>query len=71
MRNSTSTGIRAREAVSACHFLPLEGCSNQCGFHGFDGACILLPDVPEGADPREWYVAQLAEARAALEGGAA
>lgn len=70
--NSMGTGnARAREGtVTACHFVD-SGHSDACG-HSLDGEprCGLLADVPEGTDPREWYVRQLAWAASELGGGA-
>lgn len=57
--NSMSTGIRAREAATACHFTGRQ-CMAWCAYNSPEG-CELLADVPDGETPRDWYLRMLSE----------
>ena len=57
-----STGnARAREPIP-CLFVVTEPCMEHCPNRAEDGgSCELARQIPEGEDPREWYVKAMNE----------
>lgn len=65
-KNSQYLSIRAREGVTACLFVPSTTCLG-CGFGESPESCSMVGEVPQGTDPRDWYLDLLAAARTEAE----
>ena len=62
--NNIYLGIRAREAVTRCLFVPRQQCREWCANHDEDGGCGLFESIGNCTDPREWYASAMAEVAA-------